>query len=168
LQGGILSGYNLSAEMSTLGNLTKSIVRSGNTQFNSPDSVYSQLTSAQVNSEAQRKGSIVPGTSDSLNNLFNDGLQSQDSFGRWMSSIIDHSPCSVDDAVLESSISSGYDSFASPGIDQHQSSVQEQTFIITDFSPAWAFSNETTKVYFLFIQSSVAILVVPIMALIVC
>uniref|UniRef100_A0A6M2FCR4 CG-1 domain-containing protein n=1 Tax=Populus davidiana TaxID=266767 RepID=A0A6M2FCR4_9ROSI len=144
--GGILSGYHLSAEMSTLGNLTESIVRSGNTQLSSPDSVYSQLTSAQVNSDAQRKGSIVLGTSDSLNNLFNDGLQSQDSFGRWMSSIIDHSPCSVDDAVLESSISSGHDSFASPGIDQHQSSVQEQTFIITDFSPAWAFSNETTKI----------------------
>ncbi|KAJ6720977.1 CALMODULIN-BINDING TRANSCRIPTION ACTIVATOR CAMTA [Salix viminalis] len=140
------SGYHLSAEISSLGILTESIVRSGNTQLNSPDSVYSQLTGAQVNTDAQRKGSIVLGTSDSLNNLVNDGLRSQDSFGRWMSSILDHSPCSVDDAVLESSISSGHDSFASPGIDHHQSSVQEQTFIITDFSPAWAFSNETTKI----------------------
>ncbi|KAF9674249.1 hypothetical protein SADUNF_Sadunf10G0107800 [Salix dunnii] len=154
------SGYHLSAEISTLSILTESIVRSGNTQLNSPDSVYSQLTGAQVNTDAQRKGSIVLGTSDSLNNLVNDGLRSQDSFGRWMSSIIDHSPCSVDDDVLESSISSGHNLFASPGIDHHQSSVQEQTFIITDFSPAWAFSNETTKVYFLFIQFSVAILVI--------
>ena len=154
MQGSNPSGYHLSAEISTLGILTESIVRSGNTQLNSPDSVYSQLTGAQVNTDAQRKGSIVLGTSDSLNNLVNDGLRSQDSFGRWMSS------------MLEYSISSGHNSFASPGIDHHQSSVQEQTFIITDFSPAWAFSNETTKVYFLFIQFSVAILVVSIMLLI--
>ncbi|CAK7326385.1 unnamed protein product [Dovyalis caffra] len=144
--GSTLSGYHLSAEMSALGNLTESIVRSSNTQFNNPDSVYSQLTGAQVNSDGQRKDSIVLGASDSLDMLVNDGLQSQDSFGRWMNSIIDDSPSSVDDAVLESSISSGHESFASPGIDQHQSSVQEQKFIITDFSPAWAFSNETTKI----------------------
>ncbi|KAJ6726501.1 CALMODULIN-BINDING TRANSCRIPTION ACTIVATOR 6 [Salix purpurea] len=63
-----------------------------------------------------------------------------------MNSIIDDSPGSVDDAVLESSISSSHDSFASPGMDQHQSSVQEQMFTITDFSPAWGFSNQTTKI----------------------
>lgn len=138
--------------MSALGNLTESVVRSDNTQF----------------SDAQRKNSVVLSAGDSLDILINDGLQSQDSFGRWMNSIIDDSPGSVDDAALESSISSSHDSYASPGMDQHQSSVQEQMFTITDFSPAWGFSNQTTKVHFLLIQSYVYILVVSIMALILC
>jgi hypothetical protein len=168
LQGSTLSGYQLSAEKSALGNLTEAVVRNGNTQFSDPDNVYRQLTGSQVYLDAQRKNSVVLGAGDSLDILINDGLQSQDSFGRWMNSIIDDSPVSVDDAAVESSISSGYDSFASPGMDQHQSSIQEQMFIITDFSPAWGFSNETTKVHLLLIQSSVDILAVSIMALILC
>ncbi|XP_011020352.1 PREDICTED: calmodulin-binding transcription activator 5 isoform X2 [Populus euphratica] len=145
--GSTLSGYQLSAEKSALGNLTEAVVRNGNTQFSGPDNVYRQLTTdSQEYLDAQRKNSVVLGAGDSLDILINDGLQSQDSFGRWMNSIIDDSPVSVDDAVVESSISSGYDSFASPGMDQHQSSIQEQMFIITDFSPAWGFSNETTKI----------------------
>ncbi|KAH8500921.1 hypothetical protein H0E87_015950 [Populus deltoides] len=144
--GSTLSGYQLSAEKSALGNLTEAVVRNGNTQFSGPDNVYRQLTGSQVYLDAQRKNSVVLGAGDSLDILINDGLQSQDSFGRWMNSIIDDSPVSVDDAAVESSISSGYDSFASPGMDQHQSSIQEQMFIITDFSPAWGFSNETTKI----------------------
>ncbi|KAJ6318176.1 hypothetical protein OIU76_013673 [Salix suchowensis] len=143
---GTLSGYQLSAEMSALGNLTESVDRSDNTQFSGLDNVHRQLTGSRVYSDAQRKNSVVLSAGDSLDILINDGLQSQDSFGRWMNSIIDDSPGSVDDAALESSISSSHDSFASSGMDQHQSSVQEQMFTITDFSPAWGFSNQTTKI----------------------
>ncbi|KAJ6350794.1 hypothetical protein OIU78_006842 [Salix suchowensis] len=143
---GTLSGYQLSAEMSALGNLTESVVRSDNTQFSGLDNVHRQLTGSRVYSDAQRKNSVVLSAGDSLDILINDGLQSQDSFGRWMNSIIDDSPGSVDDAALESSISSSHDSFASSGMDQHRSSVQEQMFTITDFSPAWGFSNQTTKI----------------------
>ncbi|KAJ6726500.1 CALMODULIN-BINDING TRANSCRIPTION ACTIVATOR 6 [Salix purpurea] len=117
---GTLLGYQLSAEMSALGNLTESVVRSDNTQFSGLDNVHRQLTGSRVYSDAQRKNSVVLSADDS--------------------------PGSVDDAVLESSISSSHDSFASPGMDQHQSSVQEQMFTITDFSPAWGFSNQTTKI----------------------
>lgn len=134
--------------MPALGNLTEPTVRTDNPQFNITDGVHSQLTDVQVISNAQRKAASVLGTSDSLDILGDNGLQSQDSFGRWINDIIADSPGSLDDAVLESSISSGPDSFASVGIDQHQSSFSEHAFVITDFSPAWAYSSETTKVCF--------------------
>lgn len=154
-QGSTFPAYNLSAEVSPLDNLTEPMVGSNNTYFNIQDGIYSQTAGVPLNSNMQRKDSSFLGTGDSLDL---GGLQSQDSFGRWVSSIIADSPGSVDDAVLESSISSGNDSFASPAIDQHQSSVPVEIFVITDFSPSWAFSTETTKVCFPFLQSFVTIL----------
>ncbi|XP_048235121.1 calmodulin-binding transcription activator 5 isoform X2 [Ricinus communis] len=144
--GRYLSPYNLSAEISPLDNLTKPVVRSNDSHFSIPDNEYIQSTGVQVNSNVQQKGSNFLGTGDTLDMLVNDGLQSQDSFGRWIDYIIADSPGSVDNAVLESSFSSGLDSSTSPAIDQLQSSVPEQIFVITDISPAWAFSTETTKI----------------------
>ncbi|XP_037491917.1 calmodulin-binding transcription activator 5 isoform X2 [Jatropha curcas] len=142
--GSSLPIYNLSAEISSLDNLTEVISRSNNAHFNSPGDTYSKSTSVQINSNAQNKDSIVPGTGDSLDLLVNDGLQSQDSFGRWINSIIAESSGSVDNPLLESSISSGHDSFTA--IDQLQSFVPEQMFVITDISHTWSFSTETTKI----------------------
>jgi hypothetical protein len=137
------------AEVSSFDKLPNPSVRTGNIHFNLPDSNYVTLE-GEVNSNAQRRDSVVNGTCDSLDILVNDGLRSQDSFGRWINQIMIDSPGSVDDPVLESSFSGAQSSFASPSIDQIQSSVPEQIFIITDVSPAWAFSNEKTKVTPLF------------------
>ncbi|KAF2308276.1 hypothetical protein GH714_039887 [Hevea brasiliensis] len=43
-------------------------------------------------------------------------------------------------------IGTGHDSYTSPEIDQLQSSVPEQIFVITDTSHAWAYSTEMTKI----------------------
>lgn len=105
----------------------------------------------------QEKDARILGTGDSLDVLVNDGLQSQDSFGKWINDIIADSAGSVDNALVESSISSSHDSHTSPAIDQLQSSVPEQIFVITDISHTWAFSAEMTKV-FCFLLPSVSIL----------
>ncbi|KAG7991212.1 hypothetical protein I3843_02G063300 [Carya illinoinensis] len=54
--------------------------------------------------------------------------------------------CSSENTVLESSISSGHESFVSSVMDHQKSSVPEKIFTITDVSPAWAFSTERTKI----------------------
>ncbi|KAK4586540.1 hypothetical protein RGQ29_023618 [Quercus rubra] len=137
---------NSSAEVSSFGNLTEAIARSDNIYSSFPDSIYDQAMKGQLNANVPRRDSITTGTNDSLDILVNDGLQSQDSFGRWINQIMADSPCSVDDSVLESSISSGHESFVSSVTDHSQSSVPEQIFSITDISPAWAFSTERTKI----------------------
>ncbi|XP_050216986.1 calmodulin-binding transcription activator 5 [Mercurialis annua] len=144
--GTYLPPYNLSAEISHLGNLTEPIVSSNNSQFNISHNAYIQSTSVQVNPNVQREDTNILGTGDSLDMLVNNGLQSQDSFGKWINCIIADSPGSVDNTVLSSSILSGHDSSTSPAIDQLESYIPEQVFVITDISPAWAFCTETTKI----------------------
>ncbi|XP_074320341.1 calmodulin-binding transcription activator 5 isoform X1 [Silene latifolia] len=73
------------------------------------------------------------------------GLQSQDSFGRWINEIIVDSP-PIDDPSLESSGVSGHGSFRSSATVNHESSIPAQIFIITDISQSWASSSEDTKI----------------------
>ncbi|KAL3727788.1 hypothetical protein ACJRO7_032523 [Eucalyptus globulus] len=75
----------------------------------------------------------------------NDGLQSQDSFGRWMNYIMTETPDSAHDAALESSISSCHFGPSSVAMNDQPSSP-EIIFSITDVAPAWAFSTEKTKI----------------------
>ncbi|XP_048129258.1 calmodulin-binding transcription activator 5 isoform X2 [Rhodamnia argentea] len=75
----------------------------------------------------------------------NDGLQSQDSFGRWMNYIMAETPDIANDAALESSISSCYFGPSSVAMNDQRSSP-EIIFSITDVAPAWAFSTEKTKI----------------------
>lgn len=96
-----------------------------------------------VNSTGLRPLSVI----DSLNNVAKDGLQAQDSIGRWMSYIIADSPESVNNQAVESSISTSHQSVASPMRDNRRSSALEQIFKITNISPAWALSTEETKVH---------------------
>ncbi|GMP57038.1 hypothetical protein CsSME_00021291 [Camellia sinensis var. sinensis] len=84
------------------------------------------------------------GTGETLDIIGKDGLQTQDSFGRWINYIMADSPGSVDD--LEFSIQSSHESSTSPMMDHLQSSVPVQIFTITDVSPGWAFSTEETKI----------------------
>lgn len=142
---------NFSAEISSFGNLTESIARSNNTHSSFPDSVHVQTLGVQANTNMLRGDSITMGTRDSLDIPVNSGLESQDSFGKWMNHIMADSPDSLDDEVLESSISSGHESSVKKALDHHKSSIPEQIFSITEVSPAWAFSTEKTKVFILLI-----------------
>lgn len=88
------------------------------------------------------------GGHNSLENVATDNLQTQDSFGRWMTYIVADSPGSVDDQTLESPISTGHQSFTSPMTDNRLLSALDHIFNITDVSPSWALSTEETKVLF--------------------
>ncbi|XP_073136635.1 calmodulin-binding transcription activator 5-like [Henckelia pumila] len=89
---------------------------------------------------------LGPCVIDSLNNVAKDGLQSQDSIGRWMSYIIADSPESVNNQAVESSISTGHQSYTPPRMDDHRSCALGEIFKITNISPGWAFSTEKTKI----------------------
>ncbi|KAL3508152.1 hypothetical protein ACH5RR_033534 [Cinchona calisaya] len=82
---------------------------------------------------------------DSLENVSKDGLQTQDSFAKWMNEIIADSPLSLDDRALDSSMST-HQSFSSPSVETPQFSSMEQIFNITEISPSWALSSEETKI----------------------
>lgn len=80
-----------------------------------------------------------------------DGLEGQDSLGKWMNYIIteNHFPNTDEDLQVTSSHSSGYceSSPLTMSVDnQEQSSLPEFVFRITDVAPAWAYSTEKTKV----------------------
>lgn len=104
-----------------------------------------------MDSISQRKDSdlVRPGAGGGFVDIQDKvGLQTQDSFGRWMNYIMTDSPGLLDDKALEPSISNGHELFGSSITDHHhQSSVAEHIFKITDVSPAWALSTETTKVF---------------------
>ncbi|KAJ8766433.1 hypothetical protein K2173_022492 [Erythroxylum novogranatense] len=144
--GGSFPSYNTSTELSPLDNLPESIDKSDITHFNIADGAYVQTTGIQVNSNMQNEDIDVLRKGDAADIFVNDGLLTQDSFGRWMNSFTVDSPGSVDDPVQDASISSSHHSFASTPVDQYQGSIPEQRFFITDVSPAWAFSGETTKI----------------------
>ncbi|PIN05351.1 putative protein, contains IPT/TIG domain [Handroanthus impetiginosus] len=73
-------------------------------------------------------------------------LQPQDSFDRWVANIIADTPGALDNQVVESSISTGNQSFSAPTTDDHLRSALGQIFNITDISPSWALSTEETKI----------------------
>ncbi|XP_062108760.1 calmodulin-binding transcription activator 5 isoform X2 [Humulus lupulus] len=130
---------------SSFDHLTNPIATGGNTPGDHRNNVYVQTMGAQMNSDFQRRDSVGVVTGDS-DILVNNGLHSQDSFGRWIDGILIDSPGSVIDPLLETSISSAQDSFVSPATGHIQSPVLEHMFNITDVSPEWAYSNEKTKI----------------------
>ncbi|CAL5198962.1 unnamed protein product [Lathyrus oleraceus] len=83
---------------------------------------------------------------DSLNTLINNRFQSQDSFGKWANQIMSNSLSSVDGSALVSSVSSGHRSYSSLVVENPQLSLPEQLFNLTDVSPAWVSSTETSKI----------------------
>lgn len=135
---------NLSADKLAVGpleNLPGQMSISNSINFNIPNDVVPQTLNAQMTSYSQRID---------FDNPSKDGLQSQDSFGKWINYMIAaDSPGSVDDPSLEPATLPGYQSFPSPSLD-NKSSAQEHIFNITDVSPAWAFSTEETKVLLLY------------------
>ncbi|XP_052478748.1 calmodulin-binding transcription activator 5 isoform X3 [Gossypium raimondii] len=134
--GGPISAYNSSPDISLLDNLVDPVAQSNNAYLNTPGGVCYQTPGTEVNSTVQREDSSAIGMGKSLDLLINNGLESQDSFGKWINCTVTGSPCSMGDPVPESSSSSGQDSLTSPG----------EIFSITEVSPAWAYSTEKTKI----------------------
>lgn len=136
---------NPSSEVPSFDNLTQPIAGSNSVPCSFPESV-----------NLQRYCHITLGGVDSSDTLVNEGLQSQDSFGKWINNIIsDSPPCSVDESALESSISSSVrEPYSSLVVDNQKSSLPEQVFNITEVSPAWASSTEKTKVSFCYSHMS--------------
>ncbi|MBA0696686.1 hypothetical protein Goari_003218 [Gossypium aridum] len=113
--GGPISAYNSSPDISLLDNLVDPVAQSNNAYLNTPGGVCYQTPGTEVNSIVQREDSSAIGMGKSLDLLINNGLESQGSFGKWINCTVTASPCSMGDPVPESSSSSGQDSFTSPG-----------------------------------------------------
>ncbi|CAK9145637.1 unnamed protein product [Ilex paraguariensis] len=131
-----------------LQNFPEQVAGSNTIHFNIQDNVGFNSAGGQMNPNFQGKESevLTVGVADSLDNLVKDGLQTQDSFGRWMNYIMTESPGLVDDPIMEPSLSTGHETSTPPIMDHPQSSVLEQIISITDVSPAWALSTEETKI----------------------
>ncbi|KAE9453268.1 hypothetical protein C3L33_14839, partial [Rhododendron williamsianum] len=144
---GSIPSANKLPEESSLGSLGESDARSYSIGLNALDSPFFQNMSGDTNVNLPREVSelVTVGTGDTLDTLGKDGLQTQESFGRWMNYILTDSPGSVDDPILESSIPTGHELSTLQIMDHPQSFVPGQLFSITDVSPAWAFSTEETK-----------------------
>ncbi|CAL5346879.1 unnamed protein product [Camellia sinensis] len=145
--GTILSANNLPTGNSFVSQ-SETVDQINSIHLNTSDNLCFQRMEGQTNSSFQKKDCqlMALDTGDSLDILGKDDLKTQDSFGRWMNSVMSDSPGSVDDPTLVSSISTGHESFTSPTMDHLQSSVPGQIFSITDVSPAWAFPTEETKI----------------------
>lgn len=140
LQSQSLSAHKLPAE-SYLDNLPGQIyLGSSVVNFNVPTNVVPQPGGGgQITSNPQRDSGMMTMGIDN-------GLQTQDSFGRWINDIIADSPVSADDMTLQSSITTSHQSYTSPSVAPNFSSVVEQIFYINDISPSSASSTEETKV----------------------
>ncbi|KAF7837744.1 calmodulin-binding transcription activator 5-like isoform X1 [Senna tora] len=134
---------NPSAEIPSFDNITQPITGSGGASYSFPGTVNLQTVG---NPNAQKGHPPVSvGVTDSLNTLVNDGLQSQDSFGRWINHLISDSQSSVEESALVPSLTSTQEPYSSLVSDLHQP-LPEQVFRLTDVSPEWAASTEKTKI----------------------
>ncbi|GLU08470.1 hypothetical protein SLE2022_253820 [Rubroshorea leprosula] len=144
--GTALQAYNVSEQTSGLVNLTGHNAKSGNDDLNILEGAFNQTMGSEAYTDVPRKDSGAVTTVDSLDILVNDGLQTQDSFGKWMNYFMTESTISTDDHVLDSLVSSSNHSVTSSAANNHQSCVPEQIFTVTDISPGWAYSAEKTKI----------------------
>ncbi|CAN0888611.1 Calmodulin-binding transcription activator 5 [Linum grandiflorum] len=141
-----LPASNISEDDSSINQASGPYLNSGTTLSSAPDGTCHQIPNIQLNSSTPSIHYQAMGLDSSLENLINDGLHSQESFRRWNNDAMDKSGASIEDHLFEPSISSGDGSSASPAIGPGQYSTEGYSFVITDVSHAWAFSNETTKI----------------------
>lgn len=147
LQFSPLSADICSAENNSLQNFSDLVAKNDSDHFSIPSNVFSGIVNGKIDPCLQKNG-YRPVASDSFDTINKDGLQSEDSFGRWMTSVITDSPDSVltGDQNLESSISTNQETSAS--VDHFNPSISKQIFSITDVSPTSALTTEETKVLF--------------------
>ncbi|XP_021774123.1 calmodulin-binding transcription activator 5-like isoform X1 [Chenopodium quinoa] len=146
--GSILSTGNPHLDMLTSGNSMNPVAGTSPAQFSNVGDMYLSLMGVQKDPKVEGKiydmGTV--GAGNLSNKMAKDGLQSQDSFGRWMNEIIVDSPESVDDPSFESSGATSHGSLVSSGAVNHEGPVPAQIFCITDISPTWTFSTEGAKI----------------------
>ncbi|KAK9139203.1 hypothetical protein Scep_008884 [Stephania cephalantha] len=115
-----------------------------------PNSPFAQSTSQIINNGSfdmqNKEVGVNTGENCEMSSLMHDSLHTQDSFGRWMTSIMVDSPSQLDNIPVQSPISTGHESTTSVLTEHHQVSSDDYFFSINDISPAWAFSTEETKV----------------------
>lgn len=128
-------------EESSFGSLNEHVTPVNSNQF-SYQRMEGQVTSVFQKTNSQQ----VTGVSDSFDTPGKDGLQMQDSFGRWMNYIMTDSPGAVDDPILETSLRNGQELSIPPEIGHLEPSISGQIFSVTDVSPGWAFTDEETKI----------------------
>ncbi|KAG5632613.1 hypothetical protein H5410_004330 [Solanum commersonii] len=125
------------APIASLESFVGQVAESDAVNFNPSNDMSFRSGDGQMTSNFQKKesGVMTVGAGDSFDSLNKDGLQTQDSFGRWINYFISDSTGSADELMTpESSVT----------IDQ--SYVMQQTFNITEISPSWALSSEETKI----------------------
>ncbi|KAL0457473.1 UNVERIFIED_CONTAM: Calmodulin-binding transcription activator 5 [Sesamum latifolium] len=139
---------NKASPESSANSFSEPVAGRNSINYTSPKNISYQTVEQDtiVNSETMISVLMPSGGAGSLHYLGKDGLQSQDSFGRWVTHIIAESPEPVDDHALESSNLAGHQSFTYPLMDSHHPSPMGPIFTITDVSPAWALSTEETKI----------------------
>lgn len=127
-------------------------------QINDSNNILFESINGRVDLPLINGSKVVnTGTEDSSLIINKDGLQSQDSIGRWMTYIMADAtnPVVADDPNPESLVSTGQD--LSTLMDQTKPSMltdhrnltcPQQMFTITDISPASGTSTEETKVLF--------------------
>lgn len=86
------------------------------------------------------------GAEDLSDEMFKDGLHSQNNLGRWMNDFMADSSGSVDGPSVEYSAATSHESLISPGASSYEGCNPKQIFCITDVSPTWAYSAEETKI----------------------
>ncbi|KAL2569141.1 hypothetical protein AAZV13_18G110500 [Glycine max] len=91
---------NVSAEIASFGNVTQPIAGRNKVPYKISESVTLQTMDNQANPHEQKNNTVSLSGVDSLDSLFNDRLQSQNSFGMWVNHIMSDSPCSVHTQLL--------------------------------------------------------------------
>ncbi|XP_024962176.1 calmodulin-binding transcription activator 6-like isoform X1 [Cynara cardunculus var. scolymus] len=123
-------------------------VGEGNTYDLSFSNMNIQRTGIREHSNLQMDPKLVNVSTDSLDTLGKDGMENEDSFGRWMNYTMTDSPVVIDGPTLtpERLVSTGQGTVRPPSGYNQQSHSLQQIFSITDISPSWASSNEETKI----------------------
>ncbi|KAJ8573926.1 hypothetical protein K7X08_010437 [Anisodus acutangulus] len=140
-----VNGYSLNdgslsvsrVPIASLESFVGQVAGSDTVNFNPSNDMSFRTGDGQMTSNFQKNesGVMTVGAGDSFDSLNKDGLQTQDSFGRWINYFITDSPGSADELLTpESSVT----------IDQ--SYIMQQIFNITEISPSWALSSEETKI----------------------
>lgn len=142
LQFSPLSGNRCSAE-----NFSDLVAESNFDHFSMSSNVFPGIVDGQIN-PCLLGNNYKPVASDSLNTINEDGLQSEDGYGRWMTSFTTDSPDSAltGDQNQDSSISTNQK--MSTLVDHYQPAFSKQIFSITDVSPTSALTTEESKVLF--------------------
>lgn len=144
--GSILLTRDPQPDMLTSRNSMKPVAGTSPAQITNVDGMFLPLMQTDPKAEGSIYDMGTVGAGYLSDKMAKDGLQSQDSFGRWMNEIIVDSPDSVDGPSFESSGATSHGSLVSSGAVNNERHVPAQIFCITDISPTWAYSTEEIKI----------------------